>query len=423
LNPNLIFSGQTLVVPTTPVVAPAPGIPVTGPPPEDDPLDPETARRVMLDDFTTPGLWFTGVDPNWQIQYTNNQYRIVNHFVNSHVSSIRTINQPNVHAAIDARQVGGPASGFWGVVCRWQDINNFYAGTISGDGTTGILRVQNGMHFWLNQGSAEFDANAWNRIGVTCDFNTITLFLNGEEILEATDAVFTTGGFAGVMVGTRTAPGTDVHFDNFTAFTRTVPVAVQPPAIPVTGPPDEPIHPETARQVIFDDFSTPRVFLTGFDPNWRIEYVDNQYRMVNHFFNSHVSSVRLVNHPNKHVAVDAQQVGGPASGFWGVVCRWQDIHNFYAATISGDGTAGILRVQNNFHHWLSRGEADINTEGWNRVAATCDGNTIILFVNGEEVLQATDNVFTTSGRAGVMVGTRGAPGTDVHFDNFTGYIR
>jgi LysM repeat protein len=203
----------------------------------------------------------------------------------------------------------------------------------------------------------------------------------------------------------------------------TTPVVAPPPGIPVTGPPDEPIHPETARQVIFDDFSAPRIFLTGFDPDWRIEYVDNQYRIVNHFFNSHVSSVRLVNHPNKHIAVDAQQVGGPASGFWGVVCRWQDINNFYAASISGDGSTGILRVQNGLHFWLNQGSADFNADGWNRVGATCDGNTIILFLNGEEVLQATDNVFTTSGRGGVMVGTRGVPGTDVHFDNFTAYIR
>lgn len=422
-DPNLIFTGQTIVVPSTPVVAPPPGIPVTGPPPEDDPLHPETARQVLFDDFTTPGIWFTGIAPEWQIQYVGTQYRVLNNFLNSHVSSVRTVNQPNVHAAIDARQVGGPSSGFWGVVCRWQDINNFYAATISGDGTTGILRVQNGLHSWLNQGTADYDASAWNRVGITCDFNTITLFVNGDEVLQATDTVFTTGGMAGVMVGTRSAAGADVHFDNFTAYTRTTPIAMPPPGIPVTGPPDEPIHPDTARLVISDDFTFPRVFLTGAAPEWQIQYVGNEYRIVNHFFNSHVSSVRLVNHPNVHAAIDARQVGGPSSGFWGVVCRWQDINNFYAATVSGNGTTGILRVQNGLHNWLNQGTANYNPEAWNRVSATCDGNTIILFVNGEEALQATDTVFTTSGRAGVMVGTRGAPGTDVHFDNFTAYVR
>jgi LysM repeat protein len=218
VNPNLIFTGQRLAVPTTPVVMPPPGIPVTGPP--DEPIHPETARQVVFDDFTRFGLWFTGAEPEWQIQYVGNQYRILNNFFSSHVSSVRTVNHPNVHAAIDAQQVGGPASGFWGVVCRWQDINNFYAAVISGDGTTGILRVQNGFHNWLNQGTAEFNANAWNRVGATCDGNTIILYLNGEEVLETTDTVFTTGSFAGVMVGTRGAAGADVHFDNFTAYIR-----------------------------------------------------------------------------------------------------------------------------------------------------------------------------------------------------------
>jgi LysM repeat protein len=599
----------------------------------------ETPSGPILfeDNFTTPGLWATIEDPDFFIGYENNNYRIFNEFADSYVSSVRSSPAGDVQVEVDANRVAGPESGYYGAVCRWQDIHNYYALVIGDDGTAGIVRIQGGVETFIAQDEVEFDAADWNTVGGICAGNTLTVLLNGESVLEARDGAFTAGA-VGMMVGTRSEPGVDVHFDNFVltavdeeafpppvgvipdtgpdeqlyvvrpgdtlseiavAFGTTVsdlmqrnphivhpnviftgqrltvpeePVEPAPPedpfVIPDTGPdeqlyevqptdnltriairfgttvadllernphitdpslifpgqmlavpedPDVPaptptptpvdptpapptpaptptpapptdpffvpeleegeqhyvvqsgdtmvgiaarfnttvahlldrnphvidarfiipgmrlavpvvdetvqppeLIPETGRLAFSDDFTIPGLWYTEINPNFRIEYVDQRYRILNSFAHSHVSSIRSFNMPDVHSEVDANLVGGPDSAYYGVVCRWQDINNFYAAVISGDGSTGIVRIQNGIATFLNEGTADFDRAGWTRVGANCFGNTLTLFVNGESVLQATDNTFT-SGFIGVMVGTRSAANADVHFDNFTSY--
>lgn len=598
-----------------------------------------TGQIVFEDDFTSPGLWATIEDTDFTIGYVNNNYRIFNNFFDSYVSSVRSSPLSDVRVEVDVNRVAGPESGYYGAVCRWQDIHNYYAMVISQDGTAGIVRIQGGVETFIAQEEVEFNAEEWNTIGGICAGNTITLLLNGENVLEARDGAFTAGAI-GMMVGTRAEAGVDVHFDRFVlaavdeedfpppvgvipdtgpdeliyvvrsgdtlreiaaAFGTTVsdlmqrnphvvnpnviftgqrlavpeePVEPAPPddpfVIPDTGPedqlyevqptdnltriavrfgttvadllernphitdpslifpgqmlavpedPDEPapmptptpvvptptpptpaptptpapptdpfflpdleegeqhyvvrsgdtmvaiaarfnttvahlldrnphvvdarfiipgmrlavpdvddptaveppeLIPDTGRLAFSDDFSTPGLWYSEISPDFRIEYVDQEYRILNRFAHSYVSSIRSFNIPEVHAEVDANLVGGPESGYFGVVCRWQDINNFYAAVISGNGSTGIVRVQDGQVTFLNEGTSDFDPAGWNRVGANCVGSTLTLFVNGESVLQATDAVFS-SGFIGVMVGTRSSANTDVHFDNFTAY--
>jgi LysM repeat protein len=595
---------------------------------------------LFEDDFTTPGLWATIDDPEFFIGYENTNYRIFNDFFDSYVSSVRSSPAGDVRVEVDANRAAGPESGYYGAVCRWQDIHNYYALVIGDDGTVGIVRIQGGVETFIAQEEVEFDTAGWNTVGGICAGNTLTVLLNGESVLEARDGAFTAGA-VGMMVGTRAEPGVDVHFNNFVlasvdeeafpppvgvipdtgpdeqlyivrpgdtlgeiaaAFGTTVSDLMQrnphivhpnviftgqrlavpevddpedpddPFAIPDTGPgerlyevqptdnitriavrhgttvadllqrnphitdpslifpgqmlavPEDPevpaptptptpvtptptpapptpaptptpapptdpffvpeleegerhyvvqsgdamvaiaarfnttvahlldrnphvvdsrfiipgmrlavpdveedptvqppeLIPDTGRLAFSDDFSTPGLWYSEINPNFRIEYVGQEYRLLNSFAHSHVSSIRSFNIPDVHSEVDANQVGGPESGYYGVICRWQDINNFYAAVISGNGSTGIVRIQNGVATFLNEGTADFDPVGWNRVGANCVGNTLTLFVNGESVLQAQDNTFS-DGFIGVMVGTRSAADADVHFDNFTAY--
>ena len=53
-----------------------------------------------------------------------------------------------------------------------------------------------------------------NHIRADCIGNELTLYVNGQQVATATDSEFT-GGDIGVIAGTFSTPGTDIHFDNF----------------------------------------------------------------------------------------------------------------------------------------------------------------------------------------------------------------
>jgi LysM repeat protein len=446
---------------------------------------------LFQDDFSTPGLWATILDDNFQIGYVNGVYQIQNNFFNSYVSSVRAAAASDLRIEVDANRVGGPVTGFYGAVCRWQDIHNYYALVISDDNTTGIVRIQDGAATFLAQGTAQFDPASWNRVGGDCAGNTLTLLINGQQVLEARDGTFAVGA-VGMMVGTRGAPGVTVQFDNIVVSQADAalfppPVGIIPPTgpqdqlyiiqptdtlselavrfgttvadlmarnpqitnpnlifagqrlavpvqpvIPPTGPPatpEPPVIPETGapflpspeRQVFFDDFSQAGVWFTDITPNFQVEYINGTYRIFNLFPNLFVSSVRTFDLPDVHAEVDALWVSGPESGYWGAVCRWQDVNNYYAAVIGGDGTSGIVRIAGGIPSFIAQGSVELNTNAWNRIGVNCFDSTLTLFVNGEAVLQTADTTFS-DGYIGVMVGTRGAPGVDVRFDNFTAYV-
>ena len=215
VNPNLIFPGQRLAVPAVTVVTPTPAPPTPTPPPD---TIPDTGEIIFQDDFSRLGVWFTTIDPNFRIEYAEGGYRILNNFANSYVSSIRTLIHTDIFVETEATRIEGAETGYYGVVCRWQDIHNFYAFVIGSDGFYGIARLVNGEVTFLTEGrTTDGEINlgtAANRIGGSCLGNTLTLFANGEQLLQVQDNTFTSGS-VGLMVGTRSAPGTHVHFDNF----------------------------------------------------------------------------------------------------------------------------------------------------------------------------------------------------------------
>jgi len=122
------------------------------------------------------------------------------------------------------------------------------------------------------------------------------------------------------------------------------------------------------------------------------------------------------------VEVDAHKIGGVDDNEFGVICRYQDIENFYAASISSDGFYGLIRIVNNEFGYLGmdamQGSDVINLgSASNHIRLDCVGNTLTLYVNGEMVATATDSSYA-HGDVGLYAGTFATPGIDILFDNF-----
>jgi hypothetical protein len=135
-------------------------------------------------------------------------------------------------------------------------------------------------------------------------------------------------------------------------------------------------------------------------------------------------------HPGKSfndvsVEVDATKTGGPDNNGFGVVCRFQDNDNFYYFMVSSDGYQVIGKYQGGQNQYLSAEKMQPTTAitagtATNHVRGDCQGSTLTLYANGQQLSSITDTSFT-SGDVGLIVGTFDEPNVGVTFDNFVVY--
>ena len=94
-----------------------------------------------------------------------------------------------------------------------------------------------------------------------------------------------------------------------------------------------------------DDFSNPG---SGWD---RVEgadgvtdYADGTYRIFSATANYYMWATPGRRFPDDvRIEVDVTKKNGPSPDVFGVLCRYQDVKNFYILMISGDGQAGIAK--------------------------------------------------------------------------------
>jgi hypothetical protein len=122
---------------------------------------------------------------------------------------------------VQVRQTSGPNNNAYGVLCRYQDENNFYIFLISGDGYYAIGKYQTGeqqvTYLTPNQEYAFSDlinqGVATNLLRVSCIGNELSLAVNGLPLITVTDDSFSSGD-VGLGVSTL-EPGTAVvQFDD-----------------------------------------------------------------------------------------------------------------------------------------------------------------------------------------------------------------
>ena len=126
----------------------------------------------------------------------------------------------DVRLEVDAIQQAGPDTGFVGVMCRYQDSDNYYHFAISLDGQYQIRKRKNGEYDILNRGKAEDDKlirglGQTNHLRVDCIGSTLTLYVNGEKLGEVQDTTYVTGD---VGISASRENGLKVLFDHLKVF-------------------------------------------------------------------------------------------------------------------------------------------------------------------------------------------------------------
>jgi len=374
---------------------------------------PTSAGSVLYqDDFSDLSTgWARYEDADYQTEYQDGGYRIYVAKDQYTVWSHPGLTLTDAQIEVDATRTGGPDNGEFGVICRYQDGDNYYALKVSSDGYYGINKRKDGewntLVDWQSSAAIRQGDGALNRLRADCAGDRLALSVNGELLVETRDSEFVSGDI-GLLAGTFEEGGTNVLFDNL--------VVRQPQGGGAT--------PVTPSGVIFrDDFSDSNSgWPASQDADSTTDYASGGYRIAVLQPNLSVWSRPGVDADDARIEVSAEKAGGPDNNAFGVICRYQDADNFYALQISSDGYYAI--AQRDAGEWtilvsdewlfsdvIRRGDAA------NLIQAECVGSTLSLSVNGERLVEARADLFSTGG-VGLIAGTFDEPGVDILFDDF-----
>jgi hypothetical protein len=129
------------------------------------------------------------------------------------------LNLQDVRIQVEGTQIDGPEDNRFGILCRYQNRDNFYAFLISTDGYFAVVKVVDGQPQLLG-------ANAMQRhdrlipgektylLEAECNQTTLILRIDGFEITRVYDDQLASGD-VGLAAGAFQEPGIEILFDNF----------------------------------------------------------------------------------------------------------------------------------------------------------------------------------------------------------------
>ena len=184
-------------------------------------LDPPSSGEVLFsDDFSSPGSWEVWSDEYSVVDYNSDGLRFF-------------VNQPDyiywsrpskdfidVIVSVNALKVSGPDDNNFGVLCRYNNRDNYYYAVISSDGYLGIMKVQDGIHTLISSDQLQYSEvilqgdHQENHIRLECNGPNLALDVNDVRLAVAYDTDLTWGG-VGLIVGTYEQIGVDILFDDF----------------------------------------------------------------------------------------------------------------------------------------------------------------------------------------------------------------
>ena len=184
---------------------------------------PQAGNVLFRDDFSnSKSGWDRASADNGSTGYVNGTYQIFVDDVNSDFFANPYLNFVDTRVEVEAVKLAGDDNNNFGVICRYKDAKNFYAGLITSDGYVGIIKMAGGnyrvlgrdmliKHPAVNQGEAK------NFIRLDCIGQEFILYVNEQPVEYQTDAEWVSGD-VGLLAGSFDSPGVRIAFDNFVVY-------------------------------------------------------------------------------------------------------------------------------------------------------------------------------------------------------------
>ena len=123
----------------------------------------------------------------------------------------------NVHVEVSAQNSGPATDDVFGLVCGYQDTDNFYFLGIGTDGYYLIEKYEKNVETLLVDGTSDQlsqDPGATYRLGADCRAGSLTLYADGQSVATADDTAFAKGD-VGLFVSSYKKPNAATSFDDF----------------------------------------------------------------------------------------------------------------------------------------------------------------------------------------------------------------
>jgi hypothetical protein len=174
----------------------------------------------FMDDFSDhQNGWKLTIQDEGIVQYDGDAIRMLIKNPETELWSNPGISIDDSSINVDAEKIGGPDNNLFGLICRYQDADNFYAFLASSDGYYAIVKNISGERIILSSDS--FEPSGFiqkgasnNHLRADCVDKTLTMYVNWEKVDEVADIDLSSGD-VGIISGTFNEPGTDIKFDNF----------------------------------------------------------------------------------------------------------------------------------------------------------------------------------------------------------------
>ncbi len=179
----------------------------------------QTGDTLFYDDFTNPGSgWDRFSSAEGIMDYDGSGYRFLVNALQTNFWSTPGKSYGDVRIDVDVAKLRGPDENRVGLLCRFVQ-GNYYFFMVSSDGFYTIGKFMGGIAVQLGQSEMQYNPAirtglAVNHLRANCIGNTLTFYVNGDQVAQAQDADIAAGD-VGLLAGTFTEPGVDVIFDNF----------------------------------------------------------------------------------------------------------------------------------------------------------------------------------------------------------------
>ena len=185
----------------------------------------EWNTTVLVDDFSLQNWRTFSVENGISYgEYQGEQY----HFHLEGVQKLLWVTSGEVYASdviveadITPTVASSPGNNY-GLICRFEDNDNFYLLVYNNEGSAGIAKIKNGDIITLEPFKMAFPAlspHSTHRASAECVGSVLRLYIDGKEVLTAYDNDFIAGD-VGFVAGTFNNPPADVLFDNLVVRTR-----------------------------------------------------------------------------------------------------------------------------------------------------------------------------------------------------------
>ena len=175
---------------------------------------------LFRDDFSGENIgWSTHEDSLSFAGFNMSGYRLWTKMPDFQFWSVPGLNFKDTLVQVRTTKLSGPDDNLFGVICRYQNDDNFYALMIGSDGYYGIYKRVGGMQTLIDQQHLDFSAaiargEAPNTLQAVCQADQLSLLVNNVNLISVTDETFRNGD-VGIIVGNFTEPGVDILFDDF----------------------------------------------------------------------------------------------------------------------------------------------------------------------------------------------------------------